>query len=204
MNESTWGSRTPTVRFFPGFPLPVTDYGELLGLLEANAEPGQPIVIAHSRGALDALASDIPPKVPIFLLAPSVPRRRRGTRLLKGSLFLVAAIPVVRVVLSRRLRKETYRRYSAEAPPGQPLDLGAVARRLRADTSAGIGRGSRTVVLVLSEEDARYEDQLLLARRLDATVLHQPGGHLFPITQAASTASTVLAILASGIHPPHS
>lgn len=184
---------TPAVRLFPGFPLPDSDYSELLDLLEAGEGPGRPIVVAHSRGALDALASGTPPGVPLFLLAPSVPRHRSGTGLLKASLLIAGRMPVVRDAISRQLREGTYRRYGADAPPGLPLDLETVARRLRVTSIRVIGKGSRSVVVVVSLDDARYEDQVVFARQLGATVLLQPGGHLFPITHPDLTASTIMA-----------
>jgi hypothetical protein len=190
------------IRLFPGFPLPDADYQELVTLLEIGGGPEQTILVAHSRGALDALASDAFPGAPLFLLAPSVPRRRRGTPFLRSALRTAGGIPIMRDVLARRFREATYRRYGAETPSGPPLELAAAAQRLRPTPSAAASPDSRAVVVITSSDDLRHADQVLLATRLGATVLHHPGGHLFPITHAVSTAHTIRTALASGLTTP--
>ena len=189
------------IRLFSGFPLPAADYQPLLALLGAEGGPGRAVLVAHSRGAFEALASNASPGAPLILLAPSVPRRRRGTLLLRVTLHLVGSIPVIRGRVARRVREATYRRYGAEAPPGAPLDLATAAQQLRWAPTATKIAISRPVVILLSDDDPREAEQLLLAARLGAAVLHHPGGHLFPITHPASTASTIRAALASGWLP---
>lgn len=189
------------IRLFPGFPLPNADYQQLVAFLESGGGLDQAMLVAHSRGALDALVSDEFPGAPLFLLAPSVPRRRRGTRSLRATLQVAASLPVIRGVLARRLREATYRRYSAEVPTGPPLNLAAAAQRLKAAPSAVPSSVSRPVVVIVSNDDPRHADQVHFAAHLGATIRYHPGGHLFPITHAVSTARTIRAALASGSLP---
>ncbi|WP_165069180.1 alpha/beta hydrolase [Marisediminicola senii] len=188
------GARLTGVRLFPGFPLPASDYAELLRLLR-EAHPREPFVVAHSRGALHAMASHAAADGRLVLLAPSVPKRRPTTGALRTTLLVAARMPFLRGAVSRRLRSETYRRYGASAPPGPALDLRAVADRLRAAHRLAPRSVTRGLVVVIARHDPRRDAQLTWARSIDAMVVEQAGGHLFPITHPAATASTIVKAL---------
>ncbi|MFT2711473.1 alpha/beta hydrolase [Clavibacter sp. Sh2126] len=183
--------RPPAPVFHPGFPLPVADYRALRDLLAADATLPSELVVAHSRGALTALGGPTSTRERLVLLAPSVPRRRPAEPLLRAASRATARIPVVRGVVSHALRRTAFRRNGLRAPTGAPLDLDAVADRLR--RAPAPARGPRSIVVVVARADRRYDDQLRLARHLGARVVHAPGGHLFPLTHPAATAALIAA-----------
>ncbi|GAA4693195.1 hypothetical protein GCM10025781_08190 [Kocuria gwangalliensis] len=83
------------VRFFPGFPLPVHDYAELMVELTRYEGPAQRVVIAHSLGALEALFFKPGEDVSMVLLAPStLDKPRRGRVLVRGCLRGLSWLPV--------------------------------------------------------------------------------------------------------------
>jgi hypothetical protein len=187
------GRAAPSVTLHPGFPLRRSDYAELEALLAAGLasrlDGCAHVVVAHSRGALDALQAGPASADPLFLLAPSSPGRRPLLSGIRSSLEIVGRVPVVRDAAAQALRDLSFRRYGARAPDGLPLDLLAAAGRLGPVPRTGPQPPDRRITVVVSPDDPRREAQLALARRLRATVVSAPGGHLFPITHPRETAS---------------
>lgn len=179
----------------PGFPLRRSDYAELEALLTAALDGTARVVIAHSRGALDALQPGAASSEPLILLAPSSPGRRPLSPAIRVSLRFVGRIPVVRDAAARALRELSFHRYGSRAPEGPPLDLLTAAERLDPAPGTGAQPADRRILVVVSSEDPRRDAQLALARRLGATILNAPGGHLFPLTHPRETASLLSAAL---------
>lgn len=190
------------VRFFPGFPLPVHDYAELMVELTRYEGPAQRVVIAHSLGALEALFFKPGEDVSMVLLAPStLDKPRRGRVLVRGCLRGLSWLPVAGEAIARLLREHAYKRYAAQPPAGAPLSLGAAADRLHT-TAPKIPRAYRgPCTVVCSPEDSRHPAQLRLAEELGATVLWVEGGHLFPVTRGRATAEIILEALGGLDHP---
>lgn len=184
------------VRLFPGFPLPVADYADMMDGLAGYEGPRRHVVVAHSLGALEALSDGSVQETAVFLLAPSIPERRRtGRPVLRGALRLLGRTPGGGAALARRLRAGTYRRYGAQAPVGAPLPLREAADRLRRAGRQAISPPSAPCVVLCSDDDARHPAQLRLAERLGTTAHGVEGGHLFPITRGRRTAETILEVL---------
>ena len=177
-----------SIDFFPGFPLPVSDYVPLLRELGDLAAPFR---VAHSQGSLRALAEE--GDLPTALLAPSTPGRH-ARRLLLRTVVRVAARTPGGDALAVRLRQATYRRYGAVPLPGEPLSLADAAERLLPMPEAPLPALSR-VIVVCSRQDPRHAAQVDLARELGAPVHWLEGGHLFPIVQPGPTARLILAAL---------
>jgi hypothetical protein len=183
------GRAAPALTLHPGFPLRRSDYAELEALLAGGIDGHAHVVVAHSRGALDALQAGPASCYPLFLLAPSSPGRRPLAPAVRASLRMVGRVPLLRDAGARALRDLSSRRYGTRAPGGLPLDLLTAAERLGPVPRTGAQPAGRRIIVVVSPDDPRRDAQLALACRLGATVLHAPGGHLFPLTHPRETAS---------------
>lgn len=184
------------VRLFPGFPLPVTDYATMLEHLAGDNGQHRDVIVAHSLGALEALSQEGAPGVPVFLLAPSTPDRRRPARpVVRAALHLLGRSPGAGAALARRLRASTYRRYGGQTPAGKPLSLHEAADRLRRTAPQSPPSLSALCFVLYSPQDPRHLKQLELAERIDAAAHRVEGGHLFPITQGHRTAEAILELL---------
>lgn len=181
------------VYLYPGFPLPAHDYSQLSAALAHSTGPHSAVVVGHSLGALSALSDTT--RAPIFLLAPSIPGRRRPGRSLMRRALRVLDVTPISAVIAHRLRTSTYWRYRATPPTGDPLTLDEAADRLRAPEPV-LRHPPTQVFVICSKSDPRHEAQLRLARQLGARVQWTEGGHLFPITDGRATADIILNALA--------
>ncbi|WP_394274747.1 alpha/beta fold hydrolase [Luteococcus sp.] len=180
--------RADRVQLYSGFPMANQDYAPLVRAVE-EFMPGKEVVLAHSHGALVALAST-PPDISLVLLAPSDPRRPRPGRSLSAWLLrTLSVLPRVNPWLAEALRRRSFAAMGVAPPAGPPLSLADAARRLRVK---GVDVRPRAEVLVItSPSDPRHQEQLELARDLGATVRLVEGGHMFPLTDPVDTARVI-------------
>lgn len=173
---------------YPGFPLTARDYDGLLDEIRQRM-PTKAVTLAHSHGAVQALASR-PQSAPMVLLAPSDPRRPRpGCRAQATALYACGCVPRLGEWLAGALRRRSFEALGLQPPVGPPLPLREAAQRL---TPRPVAVASRPGMLVVtSPSDPRHEEQLQLAQDLAASVAVIEGGHMFPLTAHVQTARLI-------------